>query len=505
MGAGLNHRRSISKEGEKMLTVKFYNFSKKNNSTKHPSDAALVAEVNCVLKVPTSVENPTLNIDLHAFPNLNISVVNYAYIPKFDRFYFVNDRTWLANMWSISLESDYLATFKNAIGSSTQYVLRASEESVQDGYIIDTMYPLRAEREAVLTPCGFENLYNTYGSGFFVVGIINKGAATSGFGAVSYYSMTAAQMNMLKNKILTPGTFGEEIDLTTFNPFQYIASCYWIPFDASTFGGLLDVNSLTFGWWDLSFDSAIAYKITTPVIYFRKSVDLPKHPGSGSQVFKRTSQYTRYTLYSRIFGSQPLPADKLINADSISVRIAFDALTGAAQLFVTIPGTDDELEHIMIADTQLGVEVQLAQIAKDYISGVSAIGSALMGAIGSAVAGNAAGVIANTAAGIASAVEFRSPQLQTSGSTGTMLKTIRPTDPLGYITYDSTDILLLSEFYDTVEEDPEDKGRPVCKNLQIDSIPGFIMCADVHPDFAKATITDKENIISIMEGGFFYE
>ena len=65
------------------MNVIFYSHLKRSNSTKLPSGGT---EIACVLKDDCSVISPVLEIKTATLPDYN-----YAYIPDFGRYYYVND------------------------------------------------------------------------------------------------------------------------------------------------------------------------------------------------------------------------------------------------------------------------------------------------------------------------------------------------------------------------------------------------------------------------------
>lgn len=67
---------------------------------------------NCVCKDNTSVVTPTIKLKVEG--TSNILSANYAYIPKFKRFYFIRDiRNVAQDLWEIDLKCDVLMSFKN--------------------------------------------------------------------------------------------------------------------------------------------------------------------------------------------------------------------------------------------------------------------------------------------------------------------------------------------------------------------------------------------------------
>ena len=85
------------------ITVTLYTFSKRENSTAQPSTGT---DFYCVLKQPTSIINPTLEISAS-----DITGYNYAYIAAFGRYYFMKDITSGVN-YNEKLNNVKLETFK---------------------------------------------------------------------------------------------------------------------------------------------------------------------------------------------------------------------------------------------------------------------------------------------------------------------------------------------------------------------------------------------------------
>lgn len=55
------------------------------------------------------------------------------------------------------------------------------------------------------------------------------------------------------------------------------------------------------------------------------------------------------------------------------------------------------------------------------------------------------------------------------------------------------------------DEDLADYGRPCYKKLTINTLSGFVKCAEAHPAIAGAFSSEIELIQNHMMGGFFYE
>ena len=83
------------------------------------------------------------------------------------------------------------------------------------------------------------------------------------------------------------------------------------------------------------------------------------------------------------------------------------------------------------------------------------------------------------------------PQLQTSGVNGSFIGNELST-------------VLISKFYTIVEEDIHHRGRPLCSNRRIDTLSGFILCAEGDIDL-NAYDSERREIKKYLTEGFFWE
>ena len=234
------------------IDVNFYTFNKKPNSTKQPEGTGTTFPCNLI--EPTSFTAPDISLAVSAKP----VAYNYAYIPEFGRYYFVNDWTYSRGLWYASLAVDVLASFKSYIGEQSQYILRSAYRSNEK--IIDTLYPTKSGPSNVFTYSsdagGGNPFVSNFSEGRYVVGIINGDIGA--IGCVSYYVFTNSQFRAFCNVLMGTGSWmyegieeiGEELTKVLFNPFQYVASCMWLPVSSVATGG--SVSAISYGWWTLS-------------------------------------------------------------------------------------------------------------------------------------------------------------------------------------------------------------------------------------------------------------
>ena len=103
-----------------------------NNSEKNKLDKSLSSELkfNGKLREESSVVNPSIMIQ-----TTNPSSYNYAYIPEFNRYYFITDMVSIrTGIWEISMHVDVLMSFKDSI-KSTSIILSDTETTGQTNYM----------------------------------------------------------------------------------------------------------------------------------------------------------------------------------------------------------------------------------------------------------------------------------------------------------------------------------------------------------------------------------
>lgn len=84
-----------------------------SNSRIDKSVSHLHTYSSLTLKEPTSIQSPTIRLSAG---DTNVVKGNYAYIPKFDRFYYVTDvRSLPGGLWELDLKCDVLMSFREEI------------------------------------------------------------------------------------------------------------------------------------------------------------------------------------------------------------------------------------------------------------------------------------------------------------------------------------------------------------------------------------------------------
>lgn len=134
------------------MNIKFYtNLSEKNAITKN---ITLLDDFTGTLREESSVIDPVIT-----FTSLsNLSACNYAYIPEFGRYYFVDNVTCLRNnYYQVSMHVDVLMTYKDQILANSAIIERNEIQydlKINDGLFKTQQNPRIAQFEF---PSGFTN------------------------------------------------------------------------------------------------------------------------------------------------------------------------------------------------------------------------------------------------------------------------------------------------------------------------------------------------------------
>lgn len=467
------------------MQATFYQFAKRTNSTKRPSGGQ---GFGIDLKAPCNIINPEIKIATQSDP----TGYNYCYLPTFSRYYWIKNWTYSDGLWNASLTVDTLASYRDQIGSATEYVVRSSAK--YDGTISDGLYPATARVQSVTT--SFQGGFaETISGGFFIIGFIAK--AANSIGAITYVVMTPGNAKKLSAKLLTDVSYlsidnseiSDNLTKVLFNPYQYIVSCNYFPFDIAELTAHLPlVAKIDVGWWSVDVPGWI---LGADNNNFKKSVSVtvPKHPQAANRgEYCNVAPYTDYTIYLQPFGVIPLDASKMWGAAALSIQYVADLFTGDSVLRIFANGT----QLVYETTAKLGVSVQLSNINFGIPSGSGGLlQTGIAAAFGGIQAALSGGTLSDVGNGILNAAQATNADVASKGATGSTIAF----DMVPY---------MVARFKIIADDNNEDHGRPLCQRVQLSTIPGFIMVDD--PDIAlPATAAEIDSVKSYMKNGFFLE
>lgn len=482
------------------MIVRLYTYIKRENSTALPSGSG--QSFDCVLKNNTSLISPVLIIDFEDQANPQPHTYNYAYIPDFKRWYFIQDVDVLrGNVWAISMTVDVLGSYRDTIRASYLYLLRNA--ILYDGDIVDNYYPIKTtytEREVTnLTPWVpsiDQNIQIELGS--FIIGFESRpGSDTdSVYGSVKYVALDLANLCRLVNYLMDSNNISgwsinidgvsNEAAKAIINPLSFIKSCQWSPIMYSN----IDTDEKTgLNIWSWSVPS-VSYKIMPndpPYVRWSVSLDtIPRHPQASRGRYLNTEPFTNMTMCFPPFGLINLDTTLTATANTIRNDITYDVITGMAILETYIEGC-----QICRLQSQVGVPIQLSQVYNDYLGSAGGVTGGIMNTLGNLLSGNIAGTITSAIGAVGSAANAMRPINSSLGGSGGFA------DLAGFVRLHAT-------FYDIAEEDRGHAGRPLCREVQMSQATGF--CIAMHGDLAiNGTISEQLRLKQFLESGFFNE
>lgn len=448
-----------------MFTAKLWQFSKKENSTKRPSDSEATM-VDCETNNDFDLLNPVFVFSFRGGES-NPTQYNYCYVGTFKRYYWITGWSFSNGQWIASCSVDALASWKTEIGRQSAYVLRSA--AAFDGNIQDTLYP--AKTDIVLETSTAESPFDMKGE--YVVGTVGDGGITDyailsqdGFDTFSKVAFSDAFYHGVAAGV-------DWMAKAAFDPMQYLRSVLYLPF---TVGGGR-AHNVKLGWWDTGVSGLTTKMGGSSRLEF--TLVVPKHPQAAERgAYLNCAPYTSYMLDCRPWGRISLDPEDLKGVSSVTFNIRVDDITGEGVLTTTIDGG-----RRVLAVAQVGQPVQLSQVTHN-------VGGAIVSAVGgiaSAVAGNALGAVA----GIGNAVNSMMGKVNTIGVNGSVSQLSAPPQ-------------LSATFIKIVDENNEDRGRPLCQVRRIDTLPGYQIHAD--PEMSlPCTQSEMAAISGYLTGGFLYE
>lgn len=465
------------------FSITTYQFNKKVNSTKRPSAGDAVGTYNAELKDQCSIITPAIKLNIGTTA---ITIPNYVYVPVWDRYYFVTDIQFERGIWTLRLKVDALASWRTSIGSQSLYVTRAAAD--YDGAIMDTMYPAKSDSTFtnVIQNSGWETADLTAGT--FVVGVAGQNT--------TYYTFSYAALQLFLQYILgslyaneLAGTWASVYsDLEwSANPLQYIVSINWFPF---AYTGTA-VSTIRVGFVDVPV--AAGEVLGSGLVFFSHAMTPPEHPLAATKgEYLNNAPYADYDLFYPPFGQLQLDASVMANSDSLDLLVGVDLRTGLGTLSV-LDNTNTILTSWQQAKVALPYQTTqiMTQGTFDLAKTAGWIGSMAPAMATGDVMGTASGLITGGINAMGDYARGKIPSARTIGSMGGM-GSLRGS------------VALQCEFKNPVDEDNDNRGRPLCQVKTINTLSGYILVSDADIEIA-AMEAEQQEIRNYMEGGFFYE
>lgn len=492
------------------MNVEFWaNFSKRRISLARPGAAGTTK--TCVLKDDTSITTPTISLAGHAYFSYN-----YAYISDFGRYYYVNEIKTIGPNTEISLVCDVLATYKDSILASTQYITYSANASKT--WLADTRIPL--SKNATVTRDGASTSGIFYTTGFFVLTVNGKNGCAAYIMSSGALAQLIQSVDQWKNDsisgVLTGQTGGVTYDWTTTekcleslgkmmtqtdivgnayaNAPSCIRSCIWVPFDATAF----DVGSAQNVFLG-EFDTGVsAFRCRTGPVVFSKSVNIPwQHSDWRRGVCEDLYMYLPFA------GCVHLSADSLIHASTIDIQISISATDGTVCYRLSDGNyTIGTYGGSCAANYPIGINQQ-ASAGQILQTGVAGIEKQLSAGVQSSISplSAASAAAASLFEGVVTAYNVMDVAFSTNPST------IGSFGGGAGAGLGNTLITIASVSHDTIIS-PSDMaatmGRPAMEPMSLANLTGFCQCANAHLAM-NGTADEKNAVDTFLNSGIYIE
>lgn len=458
-----------------------------------------VQPYDCFLKTPSSVERPEIILTVF------IPGARYAWIPDFNRYYFIENITVIHNeRYSYLLSVDVLGSYSSDIKLLSYLASRSSAGSAMlpDPLVTHANNIHVVENNTSLT--GFSQ------TGGYVLGTVGGGTSSQA-GSVSLYLITGSVLNSMMAELFNPSSaiYGGDLDddqvKTYFNPFQYIVSCQWVPFSPGA-----GSDPIKFGFWTSSYNGILLGAGYEMGYNFTGGITVPKVNGDNFTSF--SPEWVRHDLYVPGFGNFPI--DPKYSGKTIYINVWMDWATGQANCDLCTGSLTSD--YIGRMSGQLGIPIQLSQLSVD----ASNLGTTIIGGLENVTGGwlsdaaagrkgelasfivRTLGVAANTASNlplvgqlVGGGREAMAPTLESCGTNGNRFYIKNMYQAVLTSTYFSPDNM---SDVQTSFNKPDDKIR------QIGNLTGYAVFNTAYPA-GIGNASESAAITAFLNGGVYIE
>ena len=511
-----------------MFTIRLYNFNKKPNSTAVPRIVG--TRYDCTMSSVSSLLTPVIDVtdpkDTGAIP-----LYNYAYIPDFQRYYFIDDISWSQGIWTLTMHADVLASFKNDIMNSRQYVIRSASQS--NAYLPDTVYTtyingshyiespkVTAVQRQSLVDGSWSSV--SYFDRTMADGCVCVGVVTGTLTGITYYTMSTTCFQRFLNKafILTPSNMTDlqpRTANTLYDPLQYITYVRWFP--VSPMPTLKDpkVTSISLGGEPISLNDDMTdlprQWAGTSTQTFRFTITLPVHPNASTYPYLKMAPFSEYALNFQPFGNIPLDSTKLMGYSSITAKWKVDYCTGTVILYIYAGSSD----LVYTETAEYGVPIPISTLKMDWKVGLAMSAmtwlknNTLMGATDEPVLRQLIAEGSVTQADLdAAGVTIGNTNLldKIMDITGAALGTVATKGSAGsFLSYNSGGPFVTLWYLKQTAHDIDRYGAPLCDDVRLDSLSGFCLCSNAVVNYSDKYPMNAEqiSILRYLNTGVYLE
>lgn len=470
------------------MTVTFYaSFSKRRNSTKQPSGSSQ-GFGSVRLKEGTSMMKPVFLL----------SIVNWHwnYASWDGRYYYVIDIVSQGNEYfEVHCELDVLATFKTQIGNYNTLISRS--DAAYNGHVMDTIYPAKSDPYTLSASASTAGLFTTArDSGAIIMGVMGNGGLQFVVMSVPAFTRLCSVLFPVITQppdVYFSSTISEALVGGLNTVMQSIVLLKWMPVDwsvAVTQLGLTAAQQIYIGQikWDLQGQLDV-YKLSgnTIVTVGARTITFPDRQSSGVTQqgdWLYMQPFASYALSAPPFGLITIDGSFLVpSGRQLQAIVRVEILTGNAQLILNY--NDGGLKPCGKYNACVSYDIKAGGATSNPIGGLAGAASAAIAIATKDYAGAAAAIMS------AGQAMIPQPGQMGAGVSG-------PVPDLADTWYAK------STYYDPIEENRAELGRPLGEIRQISTLSGFVQCADAKlaiPGHAEEMV----EVNNLLNSGIFYE
>lgn len=476
------------------ISVNFYNYGKRKNSTGVPSGGTAVS---CVFKDNTSYVNPTLLVNLTDVPYNYFSMT----VGGINRYYWITNIVSVRNnLFEVSGHVDVLASYRNSIIGASAYLLYSTatfSANLVDRRIPTIYNPVRTTQTLQV----FSNFFSA--SGYYILSCVGEDGSVDCWRLdrnqfqnlldniqeyqdifnVEWPEQPPASGDPLKDIFNTFSTFvstmvalGESIvnvfkQQTSFSSaVDCIRGCFWMPFAVTS----LSTGEITLGGYHTGIT---ANRVADTIAAEIGNITIP-WPTSD---WRNSAYCTEMSIYLPFVGTVTLPSTAMIGASTLTLRQCLSTKTGDVAY--------ELLAGDMVIGTYGGNAAVCVPIGSSNISNMQIVNS--IGQIGVMMSNPLSGATAIVNAVSAAVTPMVNSVGGVSSAAGSGLQMTAA---------------LTSVYYATVEAPAAStalRGRPAFISSVIPSS-GFVQTLDWHTA-AAASDPEKMEIDNFVNGGVYIE
>lgn len=313
-----------------MITVEFFNFAKRKNSTALPTGAAS-ATASVLLKEDCTLENPVFILETNSIAQY--ALYNYIHVSEFGRYYFIENRKYkTGSQIQIECSIDAMGSFKNEIAALSNVFIEYSSApttNVIDGRLPRKTTPIITESYGALSGTTFTSsgcvLISSAGNkstGLYILS--NAGDIYTLLDGIDWtqvpYPTGATPEDAIISSCSQMMDIAEQF-FTKDSATRNIRNAFTLPWTPHQGVVGQAVTNYVIG----SFPTGkTVYKINQKVVTDHVVLNIPWSFND----YRKSGRFCSLVLYAPLFGMMTLPADSLINDTQIDVLYSFSYENG---------------------------------------------------------------------------------------------------------------------------------------------------------------------------------